>query len=174
MELATAESGRDCVGAMSNLAVNSPEGRKYLEQEQRAYEIFWRNNPDHEVVETDKSLPAKADALLVKGGIIQSVVLTACRNFTIERLCSASYDKRWLLTTQKLVDGALLADMLCASLQGFLYLEPEDCLLVKELRKDRFWVADIAREDNLPTQANCTTDKKVIRPNSMIDMRGVQ
>jgi hypothetical protein len=155
-----------------NLAINTPEGQKFLAFERRAYELYWRNNSDLEIVETDKARPAKVDAFLVRDSVTESIVLTATRNFSLERLCG-EFEKEWLLTYQKLVDGALIADMLCVSLYGFLYLIPDDCLLTKRLYEKGVWLAAVRPENDLPTKATCNGGV-VTRPNGMIDMRGAK
>jgi hypothetical protein len=108
----------------------------------------------------------------VENGVTQAVILQSSRTFTVNHLCT-TFAKEWLLTYQKLIDGALIADMLCVSLYGFLYLIPEDCVLTQKLYEDGLWLTDVRPENDLPTKATCHGGI-VIRPNGMIDMRGAR
>ena len=159
------------VGTMS-LDINTPAGQATLEQEERAYEIYWRNHPLIDIVQTDKTRAAKVDAFLVSDGIIETAVLTSCRKFTVEQLCTG-FAKEALLTYEKLTTGAHIADLLCCSLTLFIYAVNDDVLLTRTLYENGKWLTRIRQVDDLPTKATCNGGV-VTRVNGMIDVSGAK
>ena len=66
---------------------------------------------------------------------LRAAVETKCRTFTLAKLQS-DYQNEWLITASKVWGAQELCKGLCLPLYGFLYLVPDDCLLVVEIIND--------------------------------------
>lgn len=112
----------------AGLDVLTPRGQKTVAQEQRAAAIFQSRHPDFVYVSTPKDGPASVDAVLLKGTNLAGVVETKCRVMTRQQL--TGYGDEWLVTWSKIDRARSIAAGLGVPLFGFLYLVPDDLLLV--------------------------------------------
>lgn len=153
---------------MNALDINSSRGKRSLEHEHRAADIFWRNFPTREYVSTPKSEPAVIDAAIVHDGCIEAVVETKCRDSTLAHLAEV-WNYEWLITYDKLIRASEIASALCVPLYGFLYLIRSDILLMKKLFcPERQWLVDL---NVRTTETQATINGGVaVRQNAYIDM----
>ena len=111
----------------------TPRGQQTLTDEQKAVAIFNAKHPEYTYVHTDKRTPAKADALLVKNGTLDGLVLTSCRYNCSVQTFELNWDWEWLVTWRKVALGAWLAKHLQTRLYGFIYVVNDDVLLIQAL-----------------------------------------
>lgn len=70
--------------------------------------------------------------MLSKEKVLQSLVETKCRTFTLAKL-QTDYENEWLITASKIEDARNICKHFCLPLHGFLYLVPDDFLLVVKI-----------------------------------------
>lgn len=108
-----------------SLDINSPLGQNSLAQEQKLLRALEASFPNITIVQTIKRSPADVDGFGLKNGYIVFLFESKCRNLTRERLRN-QFDDEWLLTFDKLMDGAEISKRLCIPFYGFLYLISDD------------------------------------------------
>lgn len=147
----------------------TPKGLEALANEQLAISLWSRYFPNYAYVETPKETYAVVDAILCGENRVKAVVETKARQFTLVDLRN-KYDNKWLVTEDKLIKSAAIADAMCVPLVGFLYLVPDDALVYRELWKpEKGWVCK--REvQNTKTPKHINGGGDVIRANAFIDM----
>lgn len=145
----------------------TPKGQETRQQEERAIEIWHRAYPSYTYIQTPKDKPALVDAVLNVDGEIRGVVETKCRNMSSEEF--KQFGMTWLVTYEKLVKAAVIAEGLCVPLIGFLYLTKDDLLMYQKLwEPDKGWVCEMAIK---PTRTQATVNGgSIIRSNAYIDM----
>ena len=110
----------------------TPKGKESAQQEIRAASIFQTHFPEMNYVHTPKDKPAKVDAVLTKNGEICAVVETKCRGFGLEKL-QKDFGNQWLITWEKVESARQIAQSLSVPLVGFLYMIPDDTLMVLKM-----------------------------------------
>lgn len=146
----------------------TPKGQISVDDEQATRRLWESYYPDYRYIETPKNKPAAFDALLVKGKNIYAVVETKCRrDMTLEKF-SAEYNMQWLVTYKKIRDCCIAADLLAVPFVGFLYIQPSNVLLTKEIYRDGMFQQHITIEQTR-TQAT-TNGGYVLRDNAYINM----
>jgi hypothetical protein len=152
------------------LDIQTEKGKESMRHERRAVEIFLHHYPGWLYAETPKDAPAIVDAALVdeSGGIV-GLVEQKSREMTFETL--ASWGNEWLVTTKKIVEAREAAMALCVPLVGFLYLIPEDALVIQRITNADGSRACPIRSEKTTTQA--TINGGVARrANCFIDLSG--
>jgi hypothetical protein len=109
-----------------NLDINTPRGQVSREYEARAIERIRGQHGSIDIIETDKMLDAKVDAILVRDNSLVGVAEIKCRDESVD---SMKQWGSWLITHQKLLDGQQLSKMLRCYFFGFLYTIKDDRLL---------------------------------------------
>lgn len=109
----------------------TPRGQETLKQERRALELFLSSygGSGYGFVETPKDQPADIDGFIHKEGVLVCGIEVKCRNMSVEDLKS-KFANKWLITNDKLDRGVSICERLCIDFKGFLYLAPDDLLLV--------------------------------------------
>lgn len=154
----------------TNLDINTEKGQVTLKQEERAVEIFEARNPQgYTFVGTKKNRPVVVDGFLVKDGVIEGVVETKCRTMTYRELIQ-DFDGLWLVTFEKIEDSRRLASALSVPLYGFLYLVPNDRLLVQQISTEDGLYLPSIRIEATKTQKT-VNGGQIVRNNAYIDMR---
>jgi hypothetical protein len=144
------------------------KGRVSVEDEQATRRLWESYHPDYRYIETPKDKPAAFDAVLVKGKTIYAVVETKCRrDMTLESF-NTSYKAQWLVTYKKIRDCCIAADLLAVPFVGFLYIQPSNVLLTKEIYRDGQFQQHITIAQTR-TQAT-TNGGSVLRDNAYINM----
>jgi hypothetical protein len=154
---------------MTNLDVNTKRGQKSLEYEQRSVWLFENKYPQMTYAQTPKDSSAAVDAVIVNGRDIVGVVEQKSRNMTYRQLCN--WDKEWLVTKSKIDNGRNAALSLGVPFIGFLYLIPDDLLLMQFITtKEGTYVPEIRYE---VTATQATINGGLIeRENAFISMNG--
>jgi len=149
----------------------TPRGQESRKWEDRAVEIWSSHYPDIIYASTDKDTPCVVDAVLVKNNNVIGVVEQKSRPSISFVDFIVTYEKRWLVTQQKLDNASLVAQSLHTSLVGFLYFPTADVLLVKTLWKNgKGWATDIV---TMKTRTQATINGgSAVRDNAYIDMTG--
>ena len=113
------------------LDINTEKGQSSLRYEKKMIDrinhaICKKHQNDSMLIETDKSMDAKIDGIIVKNNEVAGGFESKCRNLSLMEL------KRfgsWLVTYDKISDGKLLSTMLRAPFIGFLYLIKDDIIM---------------------------------------------
>jgi len=148
--------------------VLSKRGVATLEQEERAAHLISLHFPQYQYIHTPKHKPARVDAMLCRGGDISRVIETKCRTCSLHTF-RTSFKNEWLITYEKLAASRHIASELGVPLAGFLYLVPDDVLLVQQITDDNgLWKVKIRLE---ATQTQRTINGGLqVRNNAFIDM----
>ena len=110
----------------------TPKGQETVRQERSALALFTEKFPDYGVVETPKDKPADIDGFIVRGTTLTAGFEVKCRNMTAHELKN-QFGNRWLVTADKLERGANICRGLCIPFKGFLYLVPDNMLIIKTI-----------------------------------------
>ena len=110
----------------------TPRGQLTLEQERLALGIFKERFSDYDIVETPKDRPADIDGFIVHGTNLLAGIEVKCRNMTAHELKN-QFGNRWLVTADKLDRGVNICRGLCIPFKGFLYLVPDNMLIIKTI-----------------------------------------
>ena len=114
------------------LDVNTPKGQQSLQHELRAVELWNYHYPQFTYVHTPKDGPAYVDAVIVDNEAqVVAVVEQKSRNMTLEQL--QKWDNEWLITYDKIEAGRYVGNALGVSYMGFLYLIPDDLLIIQQI-----------------------------------------
>ena len=114
------------------LDVNTPKGQQTLQHELRAVELWNYHYPQFTYVHTPKDGPAYVDAVIVDNEAqVVAVVEQKSRNMTLEQL--QKWDNEWLITFDKIEAGRYVGNALGVSYIGFLYLIPDDLLIIQQI-----------------------------------------
>ena len=104
-------------------------GQQTLHQEREAIRLFEDNFPGYTFVETPKDRPADIDGLIQYEDTLVSSVEVKCRMMTMDTLIN-QYDRKWLVTADKIDRCVNVSKSLGIDFRGFLYLVPEKTLLI--------------------------------------------
>lgn len=111
---------------LKNLDILTEKGQKTLLEENLVIEKL-KNRWKVEVINTNKDDCAAIDNILVRDNTTVAICEVKCRQLTRNQL--TSYGNTWLITHQKLKEGAQLSRLLRVPFIGVLYLVPEDLVL---------------------------------------------
>ena len=100
----------------------TPKGQESLEQERKLLASFCAAT-NYSVIETDKNQPAQVDGFIVDGGVLCGVFESKCRKADVAKM--HKWGDEWILTHQKLLDGAEISKRLCTPFYGIVYLLDE-------------------------------------------------
>lgn len=147
--------------------VLTPKGRQTLMQEKKAIRLFTENFRGFDFIETPKDKPADIDGFITKESTVLSGVEVKCRNMTAKELVDR-YNRRWLVTADKIERGVRTCKSLGVDFRGFLYLVPDNMLLVVPIWSyTNGWITDMEL-DYTETQAT-VNGGTAIRINAYID-----
>lgn len=128
----------------------TPKGQESLRYERVALEAYRFAHPDVHIFETRKDTDAKIDGMLVRDDEIVGIFETKCRNATHEQMKKWG---TWLITHQKVVDAAVISELMRVPFYGFLYLIPDNTLLVWQVTDERGKYLFQFESENTRTQA---------------------
>jgi len=150
--------------------IATPAGQVSLAQEREFLRAIQRQLGKITIVETDKSKPAKVDGFMITpGNVVAGVFETKCRDLSRDTL-KRQYKNQWLITYEKICDGATVARLLQVAFYGFLYLVPDGVgLAIRLTDTDGNFVQPI-RLAYTPTQRTCNGGS-ILRTNAYVDMR---
>lgn len=121
-------------------------------QEQDAIQSFLGKYPTFDFVETPKDKPADIDGFIFKGATLVSGVEVKCRMMTLNDLMT-KFNGEWLITHDKVERGTELCRRLGIDFRGFLYLVPENRLIIVKLWDEAAQTACDMRVERTETQA---------------------
>ena len=115
---------------MGQLAIDTPEGKATLLHEARCYEIYEQHYP---VTVQRINKVSQLDAFIIKDGEIVGAIEQKSRSMTLREL-----DKHgsWLISNSKIQAGQTVSRLLRMPFYGFLYLVPDDTLLIWRITND--------------------------------------
>jgi hypothetical protein len=111
---------------LKNLDILTEKGQKTLLEENLVVEKL-RDKWKVQVINTNKDDCAAIDNILVRDNTTVAICEIKCRQLTREQL--ASYGNTWLITHQKIKEGAQVSRLLRVPFIGVLYLVPDDLVL---------------------------------------------
>ena len=144
----------------------TPKGQKSLEQERKLLQSFCAAM-QCTVIETDKNRPAQVDGFIVRDGVLFGVFESKCRNATVSQM--HRWGDEWILTYQKLLDGAEISRRLCTPFYGIVYLLGEPIGIFIQLTDSEGKILPKVRVDETETQATINGGTAV-RLNAYIDI----
>lgn len=152
------------------LDVLTDRGQETIAHEQACVDIWHRHYPRVRYAHTPKREHATVDAVLVNDDDhLVAVVEQKSRTMSLDTL--ASWDYEWLVTLEKVKAAARICAALRVPLVGFLYLVPDEMLLVRR-------ICDIDGAPVAPIRTERTTTQATVnggtadRVNAFVDMRG--
>lgn len=120
-----------------------------------------------DVIETDKRKESRIDNLIVKDKELLAIAEIKCRNLTLPVLNQYG---TWLITNQKLKDGATISELLVVPFLGFLYLVPDDLLLYWKITDNTGQYLFEFKANDSRTQATCNGGE-TIRENAYLPVK---
>lgn len=112
-----------------NLDINTPKGQEFLSMERNVIEKIkdkWKEH-DIQIIETNKKRESRIDNLIIRNGELVGIAEIKCRNISLQEM--ERLGDTWLISNQKVKDGALISKLLAVPFTGFLYLIPDDLVL---------------------------------------------
>jgi hypothetical protein len=154
------------------LDVNTPKGQQSLQHELRAVELWNYHYPQFTYVHTPKDGSALVDAVICDNEAnVCAVVEQKSRNMTLEQL--QKWDNEWLITFDKIEAGRYVGNALGVAYIGFLYLIPDDLLIIQQISDGQGkWTCDY-RLDTTETQETINGGL-VTRLNAYINLDNAQ
>lgn len=148
------------------LDCRTEKGRYYREQEQRAYRLY-EAHTGNRVIETDDA--AGLDAVVIDSDCrMLFSVESKARRFDLPTL-TQQYGNRWLMSADKVQHGQRVAAALHIPFYGFLWLIPQQTLLVVPICDHEGYLNPVEIE-RTTTRATCNTKRHVVRRNAYIEM----
>lgn len=154
-----------------SLDINTPKGQLTLAQEQELIAKILEGKEGYQVIQTPKSEASDVDGFFCKGDQILMVMENKCRDMSLEQL--KNWGNEWLVTYEKIVNGANVCKQLKVPFYGFLYLVPDKVALsIRLADKDGNFLPNIrlARTETQKT----VNGGKVVRTNAYISMDGAK
>ena len=133
-----------------------------------AIKSFLERYPGYDFVYTPKDQPADIDGFIVKDGTLVSGVEVKCRMMSYHDLMN-KFKAEWLITNDKISRGVAICQSLGVDFRGFLYLVPEEILLIVRMWncKTGEWVG--MRLEETRTQAT-VNGGSAVRLNAYVDV----
>lgn len=155
-----------------HLDINTPNGQAALVQERRLIQSAVAVMPDVCVAETKKKLPASVDGVLFSKGEIVGVYESKVRALTLDQL-RTQFNDEWLVTYEKICEGAQAARLLRVPYFGFLYLTLDNVGLGLRIADEAGQFLPRIRLERTVTQRTCNGGK-ALRTNAYIDVSRAQ
>lgn len=133
-----------------------------------AIQSFLGKYPDFDFIETPKDQPADIDGFIVKGGTIISGVEVKCRMMSYNDLIS-KFNSEWLITYDKIERGIAICRSLGIDFRGFLYLVPEQILIIVKIWDYKTREDCIMKIEETRTQAT-VNGGSIVRLNAYVDV----
>jgi hypothetical protein len=136
-----------------SLDINTPRGQESVVEENEMLDIL-KSNYDSLFIHTPIESAAAIDGLIIKDNQLIGIFESKCRRDTLHKFQTA-YNNEWLVSWHKLQAGATLSKMLCVPFWGFLYLVPDQLLLVQKLTDTKGECVSKVRKEQRKTSACC-------------------
>jgi hypothetical protein len=152
--------------------INTPKGQESRAQEQRILRSLRKQyigkGIDIQFAETDKSLPASLDGVMIVDGEVTGVYEVKCRNMNLDKLKN-SYSNETLLTYDKLCAGVDVSTRLMVPFYCIVYLIDEPLGLIVQLTDQKGQIIAKARLERTKTPASINGGSAV-RTNAYVNM----
>ena len=139
-----------------------------VEQEKAAIRIFLERYRDFSYVETPKDQPADIDGFICKGTTMVSGVEVKCRMMSYRDLMN-KFNSEWLITYDKIERGIAICRSLGIDFRGFLYLVPEQILIIVKIWDYKTREDCIMKIEETRTQAT-VNGGSIVRLNAYVDV----
>jgi hypothetical protein len=149
------------------LDINTPKGQTTVIEEQNMLSILQDRFPNKLFFHTPLSKPAKVDGFVITGSTITSVFESKCRQMDLIFLKERNYE--WLITYEKILNGSEASKLLAVPFWGFLYLVPNNLIIMTQITDESGNFVCRFRVENTPTQYSCNGGR-ANRVNAYIDI----
>jgi len=139
-----------------------------VKQEKAAIRIFLERYRDFSYVETPKDQPADIDGFICKGTTMVSGVEVKCRMMSYHDLMH-KFNSEWLITYDKIERGISICRSLGIDFRGFLYLVPEQILMIVKIWDYKTREDCIMKIEETRTQAT-VNGGSIVRLNAYVDV----
>lgn len=139
-------------------------------QEAAAIRIFLEKYRDFDFIHTPKGEPADIDGFITDETTLISGVEIKCRMMTCDQLFH-DYKGRWLITYDKIERGISICRSLGVDFRGFLYLVPDETLLIVKIWDHRTHETVDMDLEETRTQAT-VNGGSIVRLNAYISIAG--
>lgn len=156
----------------TTLDINSQRGRAAASFQHRATEIVFGNSPDHYFIHTPDDDAAAVDGFIVRAQEVVGFAEIKSRDSTYANLMG-SFNSEWLLSYQKLLDMQAVSKLMRLPGYGFLYLIPDEMVLVLALTSGIGGITCRHRTEFTNTQATCNGGN-AFRNNAFIRVDGAK
>jgi hypothetical protein len=136
-----------------SLDINTPRGQESVAEENEMIDLL-RSQFDSLFIHTPIESAASVDGLIIKDHSLSGIFESKCRRDTLQTF-QTSYHNEWLVSFHKLQAGATLSKMICVPFWGFLYLVPDQLLLVTKLTDSQGKFVAKMRIEQRKTSACC-------------------
>lgn len=137
-------------------------------QEAAAIRSFLERYRDFDFIYTPKNQPADIDGFITDETTLISGVEVKCRNMSYYDLMN-KFDAKWLITYDKIERGIAVCRSLGVDFRGFLYLVPEQILLVVRIWNCKTGETVGMELEETRTQAT-VNGGSVVRLNAYVDV----
>lgn len=138
-------------------------------QEQDAIQSFLGKYPDFDFIQTPKDTPADIDGFIADETTLISGVEVKCRNMSYYDLMN-KFNAKWLVTYDKIERGIAVCRSLGIDFRGFLYLVPEQILLIVRIWNFKTGETVGMELEESRTQAT-VNGGSIVRLNAYVDIR---
>jgi hypothetical protein len=137
------------------LDINTPKGQVSLVNERYVIDIIKKRWTQFniDIIETNKERESRIDNLIIKENELVGLAEIKCRNMTLTQM--NDWGDSWLVTNQKIIDGAKISELLAVPFLGFLYLIPDDIVLYWKITDDKGKYLFDFEIKNTKTQTTC-------------------
>ena len=149
------------------LDINTERGQQSLSQERILIKSAQAVYKDISFIETNKHAPAQIDGFMVRDGEIVGVYESKCRNMTIEQM--NRFNDEWLVTFEKILNGAELSKRLYIPFYGLLYLVQEPVGVILKITDEKGNILPRVRIEQTTTQKTINGGS-IVRTNAYVDI----
>ena len=146
----------------------TPKGMATRRQEIDAIQTFLERYRDFDFFETPKDQPADIDGFICRGTTMVSGVEVKCRMMSYHDLMN-KFDGKWLITYDKIERGISICRSLGVDFRGFLYLVPDQILVIVRLWNCKTGETAIMDVEETRTQAT-VNGGSIVRLNAYVDV----
>ena len=147
----------------------TPKGMATRRQEIDAIQTFLERYRDFDFFETPKDQPADIDGFICRGTTMVSGVEVKCRMMSYHDLMN-KFDGKWLITYDKIERGISICRSLGIDFRGFLYLVPDQILLIVRLWDCKTGETAVMDVEETRTQAT-VNGGSIVRLNAYVDVK---
>lgn len=149
------------------LDITTEKGQQSLSQERVLLASAQAVYQGIQFVETNKNAPAQIDGFMIRDDEIIGVYESKCRNMNVAQM--HQFNDEWLVTFEKILNGAALSRRLYVPFYGLLYLVKEPVGLILKITDERGNILPKVRIEQTTTQKTINGGF-IVRTNAYIDV----